>query len=165
MRKFAWVLGIAVACSTSHKSASDTSAGASTSKEDLAKRGLAALRAGNASAYAALVPDAKVLPDSCSWSAKYLRVRKNVIDSLDQHITECQRLIDWANARVTPRRYQNEPRPDSKKGCQQVIVHDDATFDVSVGDKRYQVTVEDVMEVRGRFYTLDYPQCRQVEAR
>ncbi len=159
MRMLACVIGCAVACSCSHKSASSSRTGAS-SREELADRAFAALRAGDANAYRALLPEPRVIPRSCKWSAKFRRALPEIAQDLDQRFAECQHLLDWAKAKVTPHGYSAEPGPEG--GCPPVIGHGEARFDISVGSERYEVTIDDVMEIGGRFYVFDTPQCHKI---
>ncbi len=159
MRMLACVIGCAVACSCSHKDASSNKTGAS-SRDELADRAFAAVRAGNADAYRTLLPEPRVIPRSCKWSAKFLRALPKIAHDLDQRVADCQHLLDWAKGKVTPHGYSAEPAPEG--GCPLVIGHGEARFDVSVDSERYKITIDDVMEIDGRFYVFDTPQCHKI---
>ncbi|MGC4090384.1 MAG: hypothetical protein QM756_21400 [Polyangiaceae bacterium] len=131
------------------------------SLEELVERGLAAIRSGDAAAYAKLFVINPVTQQHCPevWDALASHV-----DEAEQFIrarvTECRELIDWSNAREVKRTFPAGEKPADYCGGQ-LFELGDVFVEFDVLGEVVEVKLDDVIRVGQVYMFADDPRCRK----
>lgn len=140
---------------------------APTSKEELTKAALAALKAGDADAYLALIMAKAELQEHCSEGVAKLKAGKldKLFKELDtktrRRVAECKALFDWSKAKQVEVK-GGDIRDRPAKGCKDTVKRvKDINVDFEVDGTKYKVKLDDPQIFGGVWRFTEEPQCRK----
>jgi hypothetical protein len=132
---------------------------------ELAERGLAAIRAGNAEAYIELLGTNAAMNEYCPELLEKMGPKgiQEAHEFVRSQIEECGKMVDWSKAQEVSRIIPTEEIPEgSCKNHNSVYKIRDILFEFEVLGERFQIKLDDPVRFGPVYVLVDDPKCRKI---